>query len=328
MNTVQESSQSIIERSRLQLRRWWDDLDEDGRGWVKEQLGSLIDIMYIKPREDLIEALVAFWDPVHNVFYFSDFELNSTLEEISGYIDFGQELRKQQLIFPRAPSVHKFFDLLNISKQMNKAYVSKGCCSFCFLYYRFGHSAGFETHEKGLNNRQDKSIWQIHHRFTFIVAFLGVMIFLNAEGTIDVRMARIAQVLIDKKDHTLVPLVLADIYWALTLCKSGAQFFEGCQVLHQMWMIEHLCCHPKFMRYASDRNNFIKKYEERVEDYKPPEGFEAWVSYLRKLRANQIEWTIGWLPETKVIYMTASKGYFMMMGVRSIQPYAPQSVLR
>ncbi|XP_070013837.1 uncharacterized protein [Nicotiana sylvestris] len=83
-----------------------------------------------------------------------------------------------------------------------------------------------------------------------------------------------------------------------------------------MWMIEHLRRHPKFMRYASDGNNFIKKYEERVEDYKPPEGFEVWVSYLRKLRANQIEWTIGWLPVTEIIYMDASKGYLMMIGVR------------
>jgi len=197
-------------------------------------LGSLIDIMSIEPREDLIKALVTFWDPVHNVFHFSDFELTPTLEEMAGYIDFGQDLRKQQLIFPRAPSVHKFFDLLNISKQMKKAYVSKGCYSFYFLYFRFGHSAGFETHEKGLNNRQDKSTWQIHRQFAFIVAFLGIMVFPNAKRTIDTRMARIAQILTTKKDHTLVPLVLADIYRALTLCKFGlnalrvATFFFKC----------------------------------------------------------------------------------------------------
>jgi len=281
MNTVQESSQSVIERARMQLRKWWGDLDEDDQLWVKEHLGSLVDIMHVKPQEDLIKALVTFWDPVHNVFRFSDFELTSILEEIAGYIDFGHELRKQQLIFPRAPSVHKFFDLLKISKQMSKDRVTKGSCSFYFLYFRFGHSVRFETHEKGLNNKQDKSIWKIHRRFAFIVAFLGIMVFPNSEGTIDLRMARIAQVLVDKKDHTLVPLVLADIYRALTLCKSGGQFFEGCDILLQMWMIEHLRRHPKFMRYASDGNNFIKKYEERVEDYKPPEGFEAWVSYLR-----------------------------------------------
>lgn len=191
MNTVQESSQSVIERAWMQLRKWWVDLDEDGQLWVKEHLGSLVDIMNIKPQEDLIKALVTFWDPVHNVFRFSDFKLMPTLEEIAGYINFGQELRNQQLIFPRAPSVHKFFDLLKISKQMSKNRANKGS-SFYFLYFRFGHSAGFETHEKGLSNKQDKNIWQIHRRFAFIVAFLGIMVFPNSEGTIDLRMARIA----------------------------------------------------------------------------------------------------------------------------------------
>lgn len=102
--------------------------------------------MHIKLQEDLIKALVTFWDPVHNVFRFSDFEHTLTLEEIAGYIDFGQELRKQQLIFPRVPLVHKFFDLLKISKQMSKDRASKGSCLFYFLYFRFGHSAGIETH--------------------------------------------------------------------------------------------------------------------------------------------------------------------------------------
>lgn len=108
-------------------------------------MGALINNFEIKPREELIKALVTFWDHVHNVFHFSDFEITPTLEEIAGYIKFGQDLRKQQLIFPRVPSVHKFFDLLNISKQTNKERVSNGCCAFHFLYFRFGHSAGFET---------------------------------------------------------------------------------------------------------------------------------------------------------------------------------------
>lgn len=176
-------------------------------------------------REDLIKALITFWDPVHNVFRFSNFELTPALEEMDGYIHFDRDLRKQQLIFLRASSLHKFFDLLNISKEMKKAYVNKGCCSFYFLYFRFGHSVGFEMHEKGLNNKQDKSLWQIHRRFNFIVVFLGVMVFPNAEGTIDTRMARIAQIITTKKDHTLVPLVQADICRALTFCQSMAQFF-------------------------------------------------------------------------------------------------------
>ncbi|XP_019229936.1 PREDICTED: uncharacterized protein LOC109210911 [Nicotiana attenuata] len=328
MNTAQDSSEVVRKQAQLHLRMWWNDLDEDGQKWVKKQLGALINILEIKPREDLIKALVTFWDPVHDVFRFSDFEITPTLEEMAGYIEFGWDLRKQQLIFPRTPSVHKFFDLLNISKQMKKAHVSKGCCSFHFLYFRFGHSAGFEMHEKSLSNKQNKGLWQIHRQFTFIVAFLGIMVFSNEEGTVDTRMVRIAQIFTTKEDHTLVPLVLADIYRALTLCKAGDQFFEGCNILLQMWLIEHLHHHPKFMSYGSSPDNFITSYEEKVKDYNVPEGFEALVSLLKAFKESQVEWTIGWLPMTEAIYMTATKGYLRLMGVRSIRPYAPQRVLR
>lgn len=77
------------------------------------------------------------------------------------------------------------------------------------------------------------------------MAFLGIIVFPNAEGTIDICMDGIAQILITKKDHTLTLLVLTDIYRALTLYKSGAQFFKGCNILLQMWLIEHLHNHPK-----------------------------------------------------------------------------------
>ncbi|XP_019250963.1 PREDICTED: uncharacterized protein LOC109229869 [Nicotiana attenuata] len=264
---------------------------------IREQarVGALIDIWEIKPRDDLIKALITFWDPARNVFRFSDFEITPTLEEMAGYIEFGRDLRKQQLIFPRAP---------------------------------FRHSSGLEAHEKGLSNKQDKGRWQIHRQFAFIVAFLGIMVFPNEKGTVDIRMSGIAQILTTKEDHTLAPLVLADIYRALTLCKVGAQFFEGCNILLQMWLIEHLRHHPRFMSYGSSPNNFITSYEERVKDYNVPEGFEAWVSHLKALKESQIEWSIGWLPKTEAIYMTAAKGYLRLMGVKSIQPYAPQRVLR
>uniref|UniRef100_A0A1S4C361 DUF7745 domain-containing protein n=1 Tax=Nicotiana tabacum TaxID=4097 RepID=A0A1S4C361_TOBAC len=272
MSTVQNTPFTVVGEAPLQLQMWWYDLGEDGQKWVTKYLGALIDIMKIKPRDDLIEALVTFWDHVHNVFRFSNFELTPTLEEIAGYSGFGRDLRNQELIFPRALFVHRFFDLLNISKQIRKTNVVEGCCSFYFLYSRFGQPNGFEMHEKGLNNKQNKDTWHIHRRFAFIMAFLGIMVFPNEERTIDTRIARVVQVLTTKEHHTLAPIILSDIYRALTLCKSGAKFFEGCNILLQMWFIEHLRYHPKFMSYGPNKDNFIESYEERVKDYNSPEG--------------------------------------------------------
>ncbi|XP_019248546.1 PREDICTED: uncharacterized protein LOC109227807 [Nicotiana attenuata] len=307
---------------------WWYDLDKEGQDWVAEHLGALTDIMKVKPQNDLIKALVTFWDPVCNVFLFSDFELTPTQEEITGYTGFGRDLRNQQLIFPRPMSVRCFFDIMNISKQIRKNRVSEGCCSFYFLFSRYGRLEGFETYEKELNNKQSKDTWKSHRGFAFIVAFLGVMVFPNENGTVDIHMAIIAQVLTTKEDHTLAPLILSDIYRALTQCKSGATFFEGCNILLQMWLIEHLRHHPKFMNYGPSKSNFIESYEERVKDYNSPEGVEAWIVHLRTLKANQIEWTLGWLSVREVIYMSAIKNYLLLMGLRSVQPYALQRVLR
>ncbi|XP_019265188.1 PREDICTED: uncharacterized protein LOC109242782 [Nicotiana attenuata] len=274
MSTIQNTPLTVVDGFLLQLQMWWYDLGEDGQKWVTKYLGALTDILKVKG-DGLIEALVTFWDPVHNVFRFSDFELTPTLEEIAGFSGFGRDLRKQKLIFPKAPSVHRFFGLLNISNQIRKNNVVNGCCSFYFLYSRFGKPDGFEIHEKGLSNKQNKDTWQIHRRFAFIVAFLGIMVFPNKERTIDIRIARAVQVLTTKEHHTLAPIILSDIYRALTLCKSGAKFFEGCNILLQMWLIEHLRHHPKFMRYGPSKDNVIESYEERIKDYNSPEGVKA-----------------------------------------------------
>ncbi|XP_070019612.1 uncharacterized protein [Nicotiana sylvestris] len=283
VSTIQNSPFTDVDEFLFRLQMWWHELGGDGQKWLIKYLGALTDIMNVKPRDDLITALVTFWDPVHNVFCFSDFELTPTLEEIAGYSGFDGDLRNQKLIFPKAPSVHRFFSLLNVSNQIRKSNVVKGCCSFNFLYSRFEKPDGFEIYEKGLTNKQNKDTWQIHRRFAFIVAFLGIIVFPNKERTIYIRIARVVQVLTTKERHTLAPIILSDIYRALTFCKSGAKFFEGCNILLQMWLTEHLRCHPKFMHYGQSKDNFIESYEERIKDYKSPEGVEAWISHLRSL---------------------------------------------
>jgi len=161
-----------------------------------------------------------------------------------------------------------------------------------------------------------------------MVAFLGVMVFPNKERTIDIRTAKVVQILTTKENHTLVPIILSDIYRALTLCKSGATVFEGCKILLQMWVMEHLQQQPKIIQYGSKNDNCIESYEERTKNYQAPEGIEAWVSHLKALTANQIEWTLGWLPMREVIHMSTSNSYLLLLGLRSIQPYAPLRVLR
>ncbi|XP_019241362.1 PREDICTED: uncharacterized protein LOC109221342 [Nicotiana attenuata] len=295
----------------LELHMWWEDLGKSEQDKVNLHLGGLTGLLKIRPRGDIIKALVTFWDPAHNVLHFSDFELTPTLEEIAGYMGSTEGLRHKYLIAPRAVNSHKFMDLLKISKSL-----------------RYGHVGGFNNPESGVCSKGNRAKWDEHRRFAFMVAFLGLVMFPRKDGNIDLRVAGVVKVLITNAKSTLAPMIVSEIYRALTSCKVGADFFEGCNLLLQMWMIEHLCHRPQYMSYGSAEKSCIEEFNTRMSRFKLPEGFGDWVSRLRSITARQIEWTLGWLPVEEIVYMPATGPYFLLMGLRGIQPYAPYWVMR
>ncbi|XP_070053530.1 uncharacterized protein [Nicotiana tomentosiformis] len=74
--------------------------------------------------------------------------------------------------------------------------------------------------------------------------------------------------------------------------------------------------------------NFIEEFGTRVTGFKMPKGVKDWITRFRSTTADQIEWTLGWLPVDEIVYMSATGPYFLLMGLRSIQPYASYRVLR
>nr|XP_016439649.1 PREDICTED: uncharacterized protein LOC107765503 [Nicotiana tabacum] len=135
-------------------------------------------------------------------------------------------------------------------------------------------------------------------------------------------------VAIKKANDTVVPLILSEIYRALTICRGGGKFFQGCNLLLQLWMQEHLCHRVGYMNYGMTGLSCIEEFESRVVGIEFPEGTEAWLAHLSSLTADKIEWAFGWLPVTEAVYMSAEVCYLFLMGIRSIQPYAPHRVLR
>jgi len=72
---------------------WWNDLEADSKKIVGRVLRGFVNLLNIKPRTDILEALISFWDPTRNVFRFVDFELSPTLEEVAGYAGLNGKLR-------------------------------------------------------------------------------------------------------------------------------------------------------------------------------------------------------------------------------------------
>jgi len=71
---------TVFKEIPLKLQMWWNDLGKSSREIVVKVMGGLVGLLNVKPRLDIIEALIPFWDPTRNVFRFSDFELTPTLE--------------------------------------------------------------------------------------------------------------------------------------------------------------------------------------------------------------------------------------------------------
>ena len=64
-------------------------------------------------------------------------------------------------------------------------------------------------------------------------------------------MASVLFECVNGEDLSLVPIILAEIFRALGKCKRGeANFFEGCNILLQVWALEHFQKHKNMDAYA------------------------------------------------------------------------------
>ncbi|KAK4726962.1 hypothetical protein R3W88_031879 [Solanum pinnatisectum] len=166
----------VVDCTPLQLWAWWKDMGLIEQGKIFKYLGFLTRIMQVDPKRDASEAWLSFWDPINNVFHFSNFEFTPTMEEIASFTGFGVRLHRQNLVAPRGISINKFFQYLNICKFKEES-LDIGWISLQFLYYRYGKEDEFEKFGRQLSNKGNFETWKEHRCFAFMVDFMGKMIF-------------------------------------------------------------------------------------------------------------------------------------------------------
>ncbi|KAF3675416.1 putative protein S-acyltransferase 11-like [Capsicum annuum] len=86
----------------------WNKMDPSDHDEIFKYLGFLTNLMATNSKGDVIDALLSFWDPLNNMFCFSNFELTPTLEEITGYAGFGN-MHCKRLIASKLISVKQIF---------------------------------------------------------------------------------------------------------------------------------------------------------------------------------------------------------------------------
>ncbi|KAH0698805.1 hypothetical protein KY284_013020 [Solanum tuberosum] len=267
---------------------------------IFKHLGFLTDIMRFSPDRDLIEALIPFWDSTSNMFRFSDFELTPTLEELGGFTGLGKDLRSKTLIAPRNVNGNKFLEQMHIIHPYKECF-DNGLVSLEFLYSIYGKKEGFSDYGKQLKNAQHLPTWAKHRQEAFMVAFLGTMVFPRRDKKISNRLSGIVAVMMKKKKYTILPMMLVDIYRALTKYREWEDFFKGCSILLQMWFLEHLHHHRFVTYFKSEWTNYILCHPDRMKELvdKLPKGVKAWRHYLLKLAASDITWNYHWFPASE-----------------------------
>ena len=142
------------------------------------------------------------------------------LEEIVGFMGKGSsvrgvDLRNKKPIISKHVDAKKFLELLKIN-QIEKESLKNGWVSLDFLYQRYGQRDGFKNYRNQLSNQGGEEAWMENICFAFMVSFLGLIIFPKRDKHIDNRLAGVVKALTTMESPTIIPMIMADMFRALT----------------------------------------------------------------------------------------------------------------
>ncbi|KAH0669897.1 hypothetical protein KY285_024037 [Solanum tuberosum] len=157
------------------------------------------------------------------------------VEEIASFIGKGPSVRSaelcnKKLIFQRTEGeFEKWVGLIGLS----------------ILYERYCQKDGFKNYRNQLSNQGGEEAWKANGCFAFMVAFLGLIVFPKWDKHIDIRLTGVVKALTTIESPTIIPMILAYMFRALTKCINGEMYFEGCNILLQIWFLEQLYHHDR-----------------------------------------------------------------------------------
>ncbi|KAK4341171.1 hypothetical protein RND71_039672 [Anisodus tanguticus] len=203
--------------------------------------------------------------------------------------------------------------------------------SLDYLYERYGCRDGYKLFKNELSCTLDH--WQTKRPIAFTVAVVGTLIFPLEHGKISTCICSVARALfegVDSSQLTLAPMILAEIFRALGRCKRGeTSLFEGCNLILQIWAMEHFYQRPNMVDICFSESNKIVSFYDRTKRFVSPVGINDWYEFLASRTGDQIQWKYPLLLNTKKAYIRCKRLYYIeLIGLKGLQPYAPLRLLR
>ncbi|KAG8496185.1 hypothetical protein CXB51_009021 [Gossypium anomalum] len=314
-NLPEHTTVNVRQNNLEDLVRVWNQWDSDTRGIFTEKYGDIAHLITIRVDEQLIQAMVRFWDPAYQCFTFNQEDMTPTIEEYAALlridnVQFGKIYVKEPkpLTFRR-----KLVRLTDMTDAWAEKQIKKKNETVCIPWSSLRESA--LSHPDILKRVN-----------LFALAIYGLVIFPRVLGHLEVAVFDFFERL--KQGVNPVPTILAETFRSLSTCRRvGKGRFIGCAQLLNVWILSHFWkveCTPfhMFSKTFAPLEAYLKKeWPKEITE-------QHWVSVLQNLRAEDITWRAPWIRPSVLLYKCGSQDWVPLLGLWGGVGYAPLLVQR
>ena len=162
----------------------------------------------------------------------------------------------------------------------------------------------------------------------FGLALINVLLFPQKHGKITFSTINMIQSLflgINGATPTLVPVIIADIFNAITECRKTRGFFYASNLVLQIWAMEHLSkriLNPLGSCLLTE--NWIESHRERVKGYYRIASPSRFVQEFGDLTPDKIQWVLDWTKVRDPAFTTTQHGFIPLASINGLVSYVPQ----
>ncbi|MBA0880410.1 hypothetical protein Goshw_011327 [Gossypium schwendimanii] len=209
------------------LTRIWKQWDSDTRGIFTEKYGDIAYLIAVNVNEQLIQAMVRFWDPAYQCFTFNQENMILTIEEYAALLRIDNVQLNKIYVKELKPMIFKkkLMKLRGMIDIWAKKQIKKKNEVSCDPW--------FSLRELVQNHLDGLKIVDL-----FALAIYGLIVFPKVLGHVEVTVVDFFKKL--RQGINPVPTILAETFRSLNACrKKGEWRFIGCAQLLNVWIFSH-----------------------------------------------------------------------------------------
>ncbi|KAE8685499.1 BTB/POZ domain-containing protein SETH6 [Hibiscus syriacus] len=305
-----------LKRNDMQdLRSIWESWDSNKKLQFYQTYGDIPYLLYVEVDDELLRALIQFWNPGYNCFTLNKEDLVPTIEEYTTllHIDGALENRIYSKSIKTQPFRVKLAKIAGVREEWVASRTKQK-----------GESEGIAW----TNIRElIQSHPDIKVRFDlFALGIYGMVIFPKVLGYVEAAVVDLFEQL--PKKINPASAILAETFRSLNACrKLGGGRFSGYTQLLYVWIRSHFWKTEKvsYRRFNTD----YSPLKEFLEQEWPKEiKKDMWINAFRNLQSNDIVWRAPWQIQREFIYKCGNYNWIMLLGLWGGIGYAPLLVIR